>query len=78
MSFLEQFQILEDPRSHINRKHDLLDIVFLTISAILSGSEGWEGIEVRRIRHHKNKISEETQYYISSLPLDAEQAGHAI
>jgi len=45
MNFLEHFQTLDDPRSHINRKHDLLDILFLTISAILSGSEGWEGIE---------------------------------
>lgn len=45
MNFLEHFQTLDDPRSHINRKHDLLDIVFLTLSAILSGSEGWEGIE---------------------------------
>lgn len=45
MNFLEHFQPLDDPRSHINRKHDLLDILFLTISAILSGSEGWEGIE---------------------------------
>ncbi|HFE39499.1 MAG TPA: ISAs1 family transposase [Gammaproteobacteria bacterium] len=45
MNFLEHFQTLDDPRSHINRKHDLLDILFLTLSAILSGSEGWEGIE---------------------------------
>lgn len=45
MSFLKHFETLEDPRSHINRQHDLLDIIFLTISAVLSGAEGWEGIE---------------------------------
>ena len=45
MNFLEHFQSLDVPRSHINRKHDLLDTLFLTLSAILSGSEGWEGIE---------------------------------
>jgi len=48
MNFLEHFQSLDDPRSHINRKHDLLNILFLTISAILSGSEGWDGIEAFR------------------------------
>ncbi len=45
MNFLEHVQSLDAPRSHINRQHDLLDILFLTIRAILSGSEGWEGVE---------------------------------
>jgi len=38
MSFIDHFQDLEDPRSHITRRHDLLDIVFLTLSAIMSGA----------------------------------------
>ena len=45
MSFLEHFAELPDPRSHINRTYDLLDIVFLTVCAILSGAEGWKDIE---------------------------------
>lgn len=45
MSFLEHFAELPDPRSHINRSHDLLDIVFLTVTAVLSGAEGWKDIE---------------------------------
>ena len=46
MSFLDHFSNLSDPRSHINRRHDLLDIVFLTVSAVLSGAEGWVDIGV--------------------------------
>ena len=38
VSFSDYFQDLEDPRSHINRRYDLLDIVFLTLSAVLSGA----------------------------------------
>ena len=45
MSFLQHFAELPDPRSHINRSYDLLDIVFLTVCAVLSGAEGWKDIE---------------------------------
>ncbi|MBR0574510.1 MULTISPECIES: ISAs1 family transposase, partial [Pasteurellaceae] len=46
MAFIEHFNQLEDSRSHINKKHDLLDIIFLTVTAILSGAEGWKGIKL--------------------------------
>ncbi|MFZ0258032.1 MAG: transposase family protein [Gammaproteobacteria bacterium] len=45
MIFIEHFQDLKDPRSHTNRRHDLLDTVFLSLSAILSGAEGWKEIK---------------------------------
>jgi predicted transposase YbfD/YdcC len=45
MSFLDHFADLPDPRSHINRAYDLLDIVFLTVAAVLSGAEGWTDIK---------------------------------
>ena len=45
MSFLQHFENLEDPRTHINKKHELLDILFLTVAAVLSGAEGWKGIK---------------------------------
>lgn len=45
MAFIEHFNELEDTRSHINKRHDLLDIIFLTIVAILSGAEGWKDIK---------------------------------
>ena len=38
MSFMKHFEHLPDPRSHINRRHDLLDIMFLNVAATLSGA----------------------------------------
>jgi len=40
MSFIHHFDSLEDTCSHINKKHERLEIVFLTVEAILSGAEG--------------------------------------
>lgn len=45
MSFIEHFSIIEDPRKDINVKHDFLDVLFLTVSAVISGAEGWQDIE---------------------------------
>lgn len=45
MNLLEHLSVVEDTRSHINQKHDLIDIIFLVISAITAGSEGWADIE---------------------------------
>lgn len=65
MNFLDHFAGLPDPRSHINRTYDLLDIVFLTVAAVLSGAEGWKDIEqfghkklawLRRFRRFENGI----------------------
>ncbi len=40
MSFIEHFNPLEDGRTGINICHELLDVVFLVVTAILSGAEG--------------------------------------
>ncbi|MCW8917524.1 MAG: ISAs1 family transposase [Gammaproteobacteria bacterium] len=45
MSFLKHFADSPDPRSHINLKHELLDVVFLCVCAVLSGAEGWMDIK---------------------------------
>ena len=45
MAFMDHFGDLADPRSHINQRHDLHDILFLTVSAIMSGAEGWKDIK---------------------------------
>jgi hypothetical protein len=45
LSFPQQFAERPDPRSHINRTYGLIDIVFLTVCAVLSGAEGWKDIE---------------------------------
>jgi len=44
--FMSHFSIIEDPRIERCKKHKLLDILFLTVSAVLSGARGWEDIEV--------------------------------
>jgi predicted transposase YbfD/YdcC len=43
--FMEHFSDLKDPRDDKNKKHQLLDILFLVIAAVISGAEGWEAIE---------------------------------
>ena len=40
MSLLTHLASIEYPRRDINKKHDLLYILFLTVSAVLSGAEG--------------------------------------
>jgi hypothetical protein len=46
MSFLTHSENLEDNRADINKEHDLLDMVFLTMSAVLSGAKSWKGIQI--------------------------------
>ena len=43
-TFFDFFSDLPDPRIQRCRKHDLLDILFLSVCAVLSGAEGWECI----------------------------------
>jgi len=45
MSFMEHFTNITDPRVDIDVKHDLPDALFLTISAVLSGTESWKDIK---------------------------------
>ena len=44
-SLLKHFETLEDPRTAYLIEHRLLDIVALTICAVICGAEGWEDIE---------------------------------
>lgn len=43
--FMQHFDSLTDPRIDRCKRHGLMDIIFLTISAVLCDSEGWEQIE---------------------------------
>ncbi|WP_415644413.1 transposase family protein, partial [Shewanella algae] len=45
MTILKQLEQITDPRKDINLKHNLVDVVFLTLSAILSGATGWKSIQ---------------------------------
>lgn len=40
MSFIDHFSIIENPRKDINVKYDSIYILFLTVSAVISGAEG--------------------------------------
>ena len=45
MTLIEHLTLVEENLSDINRKHDLVDVIFLVISAIMAGAEGWQDIE---------------------------------
>ena len=45
-SILRHFEELPDPRSHINRKHLLGDLIVISIMAVIAGAEGPEAIGV--------------------------------
>jgi hypothetical protein len=46
MSFLELCENIEDSRTDINKHYDLLDILFLTMSAVLYGVKDWKAIHI--------------------------------
>jgi predicted transposase YbfD/YdcC len=45
LSLQEAFSSLEDPRIERHKRHQLLDILILTVCAVICGAEGWEAIE---------------------------------
>jgi len=45
LSLQETFSSLEDPRVERHKRHKLIDIIVLTICAVISGAESWEAIE---------------------------------
>lgn len=44
-SLLGHISIIQDPRQSWKASHTLVDIVFLTVTAVIAGAEGWEAIE---------------------------------
>lgn len=46
MSFLVHLEEIEDTRQNINKSYELLDIIFLTMAAVLSGAKGWKDIQL--------------------------------
>lgn len=45
MNLIDYLSVVTENRSDINQKHHLIDVIFLVISAITSGCEGWQDIE---------------------------------
>lgn len=44
-SIIDHFRELEDPRIDRHKRHSLIDIIVLTVCAVISGAETWEDIE---------------------------------
>ena len=45
MTFLQYFDSVTDPRIERCKRHELMDILLLSICAVIAGAEGWEDIE---------------------------------
>jgi len=45
VGIIKHFSVLKDPRIERKKLHSLIDIMVLTIFAMLSGAEGWKAIE---------------------------------
>jgi predicted transposase YbfD/YdcC len=45
LAMSSHFEMIEDPRVERTRKHSLVDILCLSICAVIAGAEGWEDIE---------------------------------
>ena len=46
INLVEHFSSLEDPRRPQGRRHNLLDIVAMTICAVVADAEGWDDVEL--------------------------------
>lgn len=51
-SLLTHFQILEDPRLERSRLHNLLDIIAITICAVICGADSWVDVQKYGIAKH--------------------------
>lgn len=45
MTFFEHFSLVEENRSHINQRNNLVDVLFLVPAAVASGQTGWAEIQ---------------------------------
>lgn len=68
MSLLAQLATIDDPRRDINKRHDLLDILFLTVSAVLSGAEGWK--DIKEFGDEKRDWLRRYRPFANGIPVD--------
>lgn len=45
LTLLNQLSIIREPRQPRKIHHNLVDLLFLAITAVISGCEGWQEIE---------------------------------
>jgi len=48
-NFITHFPIIEDPRIERCKRHAFIDILFLSVCAVLSGAEGWEHFSIAKL-----------------------------
>jgi predicted transposase YbfD/YdcC len=67
-NFLDQFEVIEDPRSEKNILHTISEILLVTFLAVICGAEGWQDVE----NYGKAKIDYLRQYldYQNGIPSD--------
>lgn len=68
MAFIEHVSEIEDPRKNINVKHDFIDVLFLRMSAVMSGAEGWKDIE--EFGHDKLYWLKQYRDFKHGIPVD--------
>ncbi|EBX7470113.1 ISAs1 family transposase [Salmonella enterica subsp. enterica serovar Bareilly] len=68
MCFIDHFSMQDDPRKDINIRYDFLDIVFLTVCAVVSGAEGWK--DIKQFGDEKIEWLRQYRPYQHSIPVD--------
>ncbi|ELE9456954.1 transposase family protein [Salmonella enterica] len=68
MCFIDHFSALDDPRKDINIRYDFLDIVFLTVCAVVSGAEGWK--DIKQFGDEKIEWLRQYRTYQHGTPVD--------
>jgi predicted transposase YbfD/YdcC len=63
---IESFSQLQDPRIERSKRYPLIEILFLTVSAVISGFEGWE--EIEDFGHEKQKWLRKYLAYENGIP----------
>ena len=51
LSMVTYFEGLEDPRIDRTKRHLLVDIICLSVCAVIAGADGWEDIEEFGLTH---------------------------
>ena len=66
--FLSYFSELEDPRSHINKLHNLDSILLIAIASVICGAQTWKQME--EFAEAKREMLEKIIDFPNGLPSD--------
>lgn len=67
LSLTKHFELIEDHRQAAKVTYPLFDVLFLTVVAVIGGSEGWEDIE--DFGHCHLEILKRYGYFSKSIPV---------